>query len=162
MEVDHMDYTAIIVAALSTLTSIGVALVGIIPAIKKNSIKSEELSTLIKKEIEAALESSETIKGIQQSNNLLKNGLKAEMRATLLKRYLEFEEREFALTEQEYKEWNGKCQHLPSFFLPGPYFFSLNHITPGEKRKLIFHAHFSSQNAILTPGDELWTQTQRE
>ena len=33
-----MDYTAIIVAALSTLTSIGVALVGIIPAIKKNSI----------------------------------------------------------------------------------------------------------------------------
>ena len=101
-----MDYTAIIVAALSTLTSIGVALVGIIPAIKKNSIKSEELSALIKKEIEAALESSETIKGIQQSSDLLKNGLKSEMRATLLRRYLEFEEREFALTEQEYKEWN--------------------------------------------------------
>ena len=101
-----MDYTAIIVAALSTLTSIGVALVGIIPAIKKNSIKSEELSALIKKEIESALESSETIKGIQQSSDLLKNGLKSEMRATLLRRYLEFEEREFALTEQEYKEWN--------------------------------------------------------
>ena len=63
---------------------------------------------------------------------------------------------------KEYKEWNGKCQHLPSFFLPGPYFFSLNHITPGGKRKIIFPAHFSSQNAILTPGDELWTQTQRE
>ena len=101
-----MDYTAIIVAALSTLTSIGVALVGIIPAIKKNSIKSEELSALIKKEIEAALESSETIKGIQQSSDLLKNGLKSEMRATLLRRYLEFEKREFALTDQEYKEWN--------------------------------------------------------
>ena len=99
-----MDYTAIIVAALSTLTSIGVALVGIIPAIKKNSIKSEDLSALIKKEIEAALESSETIKGIQQSSDLLKNGLKSEMRATLLRRYLEFEERGFALTEQEYKE----------------------------------------------------------
>ena len=94
-----MDWSAIIVAAIGGLFSAVAACVAIIPQIKKNKIKTED--------IKDAINNSEIILSV-------KAGLVSEMRKSLENQYWDYSNRGFNLTPTEIEAWNEDMKTFSS------------------------------------------------